>query len=286
MYCKKCGFQLSSDARFCPNCGTKVELPGVGNIEQKAVFGKIEDDDTIDSESINSQAQWHCATTEFNSNGQTKTIRTKTTTEPRIFINYFSYENDIASELSLQWYVDEKNNALSEKYDKVSEIIDYDITFVKKNGKWACVKYENSFFREKTPFIFDKIATFRRNGIQCHLVYAQSTDRWKKWFNNEKIAEVESNGSRKALTVNMELYGIEQKGCFDFISNIVGLLITGAIVFGIAYGGSYIYDLVTGNSFDTQGRLIFAGIIAVIFMFVTFDSDDYNSNPYLVQYEL
>lgn len=84
----------------------------------------------------------------------------------------------------------------------------------------------------------------------------------------------------------MKLYGIEQNGCFDYILHIVGSLIIGAIVFGIAYGGSYIYDLVTGNSVDTQVRLIFAGIIAVIFMFVTFDSNDYNSNPYLLEYKL
>lgn len=47
-------------------------MNGIGDIEQKAVFGKIEDDNTIDSESINNQAKWHSVTTDFNNNGQTK----------------------------------------------------------------------------------------------------------------------------------------------------------------------------------------------------------------------
>ena len=59
MYCKECGFQLSDDAKFCPNCGTKVELNGVGNIEQKAVFGTIEKEPSnVLSESIEEKAEW------------------------------------------------------------------------------------------------------------------------------------------------------------------------------------------------------------------------------------
>ena len=208
MYCKECGFQLADDTKFCPNCGTKVELSGVGNIEQKAVFGCIETDETADVELIDKKAEWSGIAGDSHSNERRTVIRSKKTTEPLTFIRYYSYADDKTSELSPQWYADSDGLMLSDEYDKVSEIIDCNITFVKKNGKWACVKRENSFFREKTPFVFDKIATFRRNGIQCHFVDAQSTDRWRNWyFNNEKIAEVESNGSRKALTVSMELYG-------------------------------------------------------------------------------
>lgn len=59
MYCKECGFQLSDDAKFCPNCGTKVELNGIGNIKQKAVFGKIEEDSqNMVSESVEERAEW------------------------------------------------------------------------------------------------------------------------------------------------------------------------------------------------------------------------------------
>lgn len=133
MYCKECGFQLSDDAKFCPNCGTKVELNGVGNIEQKAVFGEIEkDDESVDLKSINKQAQWSSLPNDLY-NQQSKIICTKKTTEPRIFIKYFRYGND-TSELSPQWYVDEKQNILSQQYDAVSDIVDNDITFVKKMG--------------------------------------------------------------------------------------------------------------------------------------------------------
>ena len=121
MYCKECGFKLSDDAKFCSNCGTKVELNGVGNIEQKAVFGEIEkDDEAVDIKSINKQAQWSSLPNDLY-NQQSKIICTKKTTEPRIFIKYF---NNDTSELSPQWYVDEKQNILSQQYDAVSDIVD------------------------------------------------------------------------------------------------------------------------------------------------------------------
>ena len=61
MYCKECGFQLSDDAKFCPNCGTKVELNGVGNIEKNAEWGTIESENVDDKSShyINESAQWN-----------------------------------------------------------------------------------------------------------------------------------------------------------------------------------------------------------------------------------
>ena len=284
MYCKECGFQLSDDAKFCPNCGTKVEQNGIGNIKQKAVFGKIEkDDEAVDLKSINKQAQWSSLPNDLY-NEQRKIICTKKTTDPKIFIKYFRYDND-TSELSPQWYVDEKQNVLSQQYDAVSYIIDNDMTFVKKNGKWACVKYENCFLTEKTPFVFEKVITFRKKNNRCyHFVNAQGTEKWRNWFEDKKIAEVEHCGKRRALTEDMELYGVEQKGCFDYILSIIGLLFGGALGFGIGFGGSYIWCLVMGD--DTQGSLFAGGMLAVMFMFFGFDSDDYKSKPHLVRYEL
>ena len=44
MFCKNCGAQIADDAKFCPSCGTKVELNGTpskqineGNADQKAI---------------------------------------------------------------------------------------------------------------------------------------------------------------------------------------------------------------------------------------------------------
>lgn len=135
MYCKECGFQLSDDAKFCPSCGTKVELSGVGNIEQKAVFGSIEADETDDIESIDKQAEWSGVAVDSYGNERRKEILSKKTTEPLIFIRYYCYADDKTMELSPQWYADPDGTMLSNEYDKVSEIIDCDMTFVKKNGK-------------------------------------------------------------------------------------------------------------------------------------------------------
>lgn len=59
MYCKKCGFQLPNDAEYCLNCGAKVEVNGIGNIEQKAVFGGIDEDDEPDIDSVKEKAHWN-----------------------------------------------------------------------------------------------------------------------------------------------------------------------------------------------------------------------------------
>lgn len=60
MYCKECGFQLSDEAKFCPNCGTKVAINGIDNIESNAVWGDIENEETeeVTLEQISSKAQW------------------------------------------------------------------------------------------------------------------------------------------------------------------------------------------------------------------------------------
>lgn len=290
MYCKECGFQLSDDAKFCPNCGTKVELNGVGNIEQKAVFGEIEkDDESVDLKSINKQAQWSSLPNDLY-NQQSKIICTKKTTEPRIFIKYFRYGND-TSELSPQWYVDEKQNILSQQYDAVSDIVDNDITFVKKNGKWACVECENLFFKEKTPFVFDKIITFRnkKKNSYCHFVNAQGTEKWGNWYNffdGDKIAEVELHGKRMVLTSSMRLYGTQREDGFDIIFHIICELFIAAIVFGAAYGGTYLYDLITSNQLTNQFRLLFAGVMALVWFFTSFDLDDFKCGTRLVEYKI
>ena len=287
MYCKECGFQLSDDAKFCPNCGTKVEQNGIGNIKQKAVFGKIEkDDEAVDLKSINKQAQWSSLPNDLY-NEQRKIICTKKTTDPKIFIKYFRYDND-TSELSPQWYVDEKQNVLSQQYDAVSDIIDNNMTFVKKNGKWACVKYENCFLTEKTPFVFEKVITFRKKNNRCyHFVNAQGTEKWRNWFEDRKIAEVEHCGKRRALTEDMELYGVEQNGCLDFLLQVALLLIFyGAIGFALGYGGSYLYDLFSSDELTVQARLIIAGIVAVLLIYTGYDSGDFSNDPYLVRCKL
>ena len=58
MYCKKCGFQLSDNAKFCPNCGTMVEINGMSDIESKAVFGNIDDNEQIDLHLVQDKATW------------------------------------------------------------------------------------------------------------------------------------------------------------------------------------------------------------------------------------
>ena len=255
MYCKECGFQLSDDARFCPNCGTKVELNGLGDIEQKAVFGDIEADDeqnAMDVKSIADKAQWQ------NTNVQTsqyknvtkqkkkKIIRTKSTNSSDIFIKYYSYEDDTDSVLSPQWYTDEFGNSISEKFDSCSDIINYNLTFVSDNYvTFACCKLVDGQIKRLTPFCFLHYMTW--NGGSLYL-------NNKKKLDCSAWAEVTYDGSSCILDNNMTLYKIVN----DWWSNpLVGLFIA-------ASGVLFSYYMVDE---DKMSIWIWIGLGVFIFIF-------------------
>ena len=179
MYCKECGFQLSEGTKYCPNCGTKVELSGMGNIEQNAVWGRIDDEDTAgDSNSVAKKAHWE------NAHGGTEERRTEqmvTTSEvfkikrkkiiqskrvrnafcgnfsymDDIFISYYTYEDDTSFELPPKWYSDADGNRISDDYDDVSPIIiNKTATVVKREGKYACGKFVEEGLMVVTRFVF------------------------------------------------------------------------------------------------------------------------------------
>lgn len=169
MYCKECGFQLSDDAKFCPNCGTKVEQNGIGNIKQKAVFGKIEKDAEVNADSIDEKAHWsneqeqHKKATEVHKAVERKKIiRTKATTSPNIYVSYYSFEDDKSSAFSPFWYVDSIGTPMSEYFDNLSLMIINNTTMVKKSEyhKWACGRFEydgnrNLKLKITTKYLFD-----------------------------------------------------------------------------------------------------------------------------------
>lgn len=195
MYCKKCGFQLSSDARFCPNCGTKVELNGIGNIAKNAVWGTIESDNDKSSHDISESTQWNQtahAKTERESTVNNKSkknsiqpkndktscnwdIRLQSTTchaetppklrikiikrrripNSNIFVAYWGYSND-NRKYPNQWYEDSNHNKISDTYYSVSSTIRNNIVIVKQNGKFAFAKICDNKFERVTKFTFDK----------------------------------------------------------------------------------------------------------------------------------
>lgn len=174
MYCKECGFQLSEGTKYCPNCGTKVELSGMGNIEQDAVWGKIDDEDTAgDSNSVAKKAHWE------NGQGgtegrkpvqivkapevtvaQKKEIKKERKRErervlnvpcldymDNIFVVNEDYYEDGRYISSRSWYVDAMGKRISGFYYDVSwKIINGTATIVQKNSceDFACGKFENN----------------------------------------------------------------------------------------------------------------------------------------------
>ena len=159
MYCKECGFQLSDDAKFCPNCGTKVELNGVSNIFKKTVWGTIESDNDKSSHYISESVQWsqtaHTKTEKESTvnnkskkksiqqkNGKTscnrdislqstkchaeippksriKIIKRRRIPNSNIFVAYWGYSND-NRKYPNQWYEDSNHNRISDIYYSVS----------------------------------------------------------------------------------------------------------------------------------------------------------------------
>lgn len=88
------------------------------------------------------------------------------------------------------------------------------------------------------------------------------------------------------LTSSMRLYGTQREDGFDIMFHIICELFIAAIVFGAAYGGTYLYDLITSNQLTNQFRLLFAGVMALVWFFTSFDLDDFKCGTRLVEYKI
>ena len=232
MYCKECGFQLSDDAKFCPNCGTKVELNGVSNIEDNAVWGNIENDETEEgvSSQIFSKAHWGGDVSKDNNNGrymqssveQRKIIRKEETSIESVYVAYWSYEYNEESVLSPQWYVDSNGRGISNVYDYCSRGIEYDLTFVKKNSMWACCELIDGHMTELTPFVFEDF------DLDFH------KDKKFSEYNIEVYSIVLYKGDWHLIDSNMRLYKQTKSWWPSIVGNLIYALgITFMIWFGL-----------------------------------------------------
>lgn len=181
MYCKECGFQLSEGTKYCPNCGTKVELSGMGNIEQNAVWGNIDDEDTAgDSNSVAKKAHWE------NGHGGAENVQEKTeekkpkqikkkrkrkkietyhTTSEHIYVKGYAitvWPDYDFKPSAPEWYVDADGKRISDDYDEVSrDIINDTATIVyiqdeeSGNSRYACGKFENNKLKVITRPCFE-----------------------------------------------------------------------------------------------------------------------------------
>lgn len=268
MYCKECGFQLSRDAKFCPSCGTKVELNGIGDIKQKAVFGRIESDDAtnVDSEPKrtlldNGQGHDNKVSEEPKKIERKKIIRTDATTSPNVFVSYYSYEDDKSSVLSTYWYVDSKGLRVSENFENLSLTIINGITMVSKHGrKWACGRFEydnNSKMRLiiTTRYVFDDVNTWlsEEDGALRFLLHY---NRNVYSYNGKRFYKMKEKGIlvRKVAPIA--------------VSILVGVCV-GALVFSFI---NLIYNLLCGlNLKDAMNAPIGTGgvIVSIILILIS-----------------
>ena len=259
MYCKECGFQLSDDAKFCPNCGTKIMVNGCGEIESNAVWGDIEKDET-DQNSFNAQLNGklhkdnHIVIGRQSQVEQTKIIRKQETNTAGIYVAYWSYENNEESELSPQWYVDSNGKGISRDYDYCSKGVAYNLTFVKKNSMWACCKLIDGHMTELTPFVFSDF------DIDFYKDQAFSK------YNIEVYSIVLYNHDRHILDSNMNLYKITKSWWPSIVGNLIyALAITFMIwvcLFALDISGEWWNSLV-------KSYWLYIVIFAIIFIIST-----------------
>lgn len=234
MYCKECGFQLSDDAKFCPNCGTKVELNGVSNIEDNAVWGSIENEviEEVTTEQIPSndiaQKDNNVVLYIKSSEERKKIIRKRKTNINGVYHAYWSYEDDKDSKLSPQWYEDSGGRRISSEYDMCTEEFNYGLTFVWRKYERACCKLINGRIAELTPFIFH--GSMLTNGKNS---YFNENSEWSEY--DIKIwSYVHCNGEWHVLDSNMRLYKQTKSWWPSIVGNLIyALAITFMIWFGL-----------------------------------------------------
>ena len=237
MYCKECGFQIPENTKYCPNCGTKVELNGIGNIEGNAVWGSIENEvieevttEQISSTKRNDIAQKDNKVVSYvkSSEERKKIIRKCKTNINGVYHAYWSYEDDKDSKLSPQWYEDYGGRRISSEYDSCPEEFNYGLTFVFRNNERACCKLINGRITELTPFIFGNC--MRAQGER----YFDENFKWSKY--NIKIwSYVLYNDAWHVLDSDMNLYKITKSWWPNVMESIVcAVLITFFVWCGIS----------------------------------------------------
>ena len=147
-----------------------------------------------------------------------------------IIIGYWSYEDDENSELSPQWYEDSTGHHISDEYERVGSIDKvYKFAFVKdKNGKYACGKLENHYFRTLTPFVFDDYGPYTGSDDNGDSYFIYSTNEARL------CTRVKYYGSWYYLSKDMILYATKESWWPSIIgSTIYSLFITAIIWIGV-----------------------------------------------------
>lgn len=168
MFCKKCGLQLSEDSNFCPNCGTKVELPGMTTMAEMAEWGELEDSDNEEADEnplkeLEKKAKWD-GVRDSTSKRSEPIIKIFPTNEENIFLKH--------DESSLYWYVNQSDDRLSSNYEKLGTMI-YKYSYAQFNGKIGFLEkdIDNQFIPIENSFIFSKChyyGWYKRKDILPH----------------------------------------------------------------------------------------------------------------------
>ena len=166
MYCHNCGNPIIDGAKFCQNCGTKVESAPEDLVAQQAETLDLSNDTEVNNDAqIEKSAKWSGNTTPTAT--PTKKVEPPKP-QPVISTVFTSKSLDFVIRCekyegtSKYWFEDRDGNCVSDYY----EDLHFDTTysgklvgcFVRKAGKYGLISYnDDGYVVQQTAFVFDEV---------------------------------------------------------------------------------------------------------------------------------
>lgn len=254
MFCKECGYQLEPNTKYCPNCGTKVEFKGIGDVAGKAVWECFGED--VNSESEESSERSIRETCEFEKGKAETNLKGVYRCSLLAKSSCKDYESEVNA-----WYEDVMGIKLSMSYDWVSCVIESSYAIALRADEEICLKFDGGSFVEVGKFT--EVYSFQfDNAVYSFLNVRLSEENHLLVFNKEvgcfRSADIEAFNKLTHLSdvLNRKTDGWSVARLFSIV---IFLVFSAAVFLGA-------YSFVSSVFSFVMVVLLFVGLLSAAFV--------------------